>query len=450
MRFTPLRIVLLVSLSIALGLSVFVGLRLFSLKEQLLGLKKDLDAELSVDSVSYDPFSSSITAHNLVLTNLNPAWPWQRAEVTEVRATYSLLDIFKPHLPITLHLSDWNVKVRQPLELSDGGTPMDTTTTTPVSSPSPGSDTPPSSSDSENPTQKPAHSGIRVTEIFAENGDIVDELSPSLSLALSGISASAREDAPDDWSGQFKIKLVNIDAVSLTEMFGVLHIQPKSLQISAVQASTNPGKIAGDCTITHATRSAQINADLVGVPIGPFLPEDWRSKFSGEATGKVDLFCSPHHVKSTGQIALADAKCDLFPAIDQVMQKVGMSSLVNFDHVTTNYELTDGNLALSKLDLRKKDVARVFGYVQIAADRQLNGDVLIGFPSSYTSQIPSLEKDIFTIDQENHHWAKVHLSGTLDSPTEDLSARLSQYTQKQGTDLINSAAQKAVNWLFGK
>lgn len=137
--------------------------------------------------------------------------------------------------------------------------------------------------------------------------------------------------------------------------------------------------------------------------------------------------------------------------LSKVTSMVGVQDIsdVEVDKATADYEWKDHTLHLSNLDIRKNDVTRLAGNVDIDATGQVDGHIKLGLPSTVTSKWPQLQTAVFPIQTDDYNWADVHVTGTADHLQEDLSSRLLtagvQSGVGQGTDLINQATQKATD-----
>jgi hypothetical protein len=108
---------------------------------------------------------------------------------------------------------------------------------------------------------------------------------------------------------------------------------------------------------------------------------------------------------------------------------------------------------LTNVDVRKNDVARIAGEIDVDAQSQVDGKLKLGLPSIVTTKWPQLQEKVFPVQLEDYNWAQVHLTGTPDHLQEDLTPRLLAAGLGQGTDLLNQATQKATdifNSLMGK
>ena len=95
--------------------------------------------------------------------------------------------------------------------------------------------------------------------------------------------------------------------------------------------------------------------------------------------------------------------------------------------------------------MRKNDVTRIAGAVDVDATGQVDGRLKLGLPSTITGKWPQMQDKIFPVQLEDYNWADVHLTGTANNLQEDLTPRLLAAGMGQGTDLLNQAAKQATN-----
>jgi hypothetical protein len=95
--------------------------------------------------------------------------------------------------------------------------------------------------------------------------------------------------------------------------------------------------------------------------------------------------------------------------------------------------------------VRKNDVTRIAGAVDVEANGQVDGRLKLGLPSAVTAKWPQMQAQVFPVQLEDYNWAEVHLTGTADHLQEDLTPRLVTAGLGQGTDLLNQATQKATD-----
>jgi len=81
--------------------------------------------------------------------------------------------------------------------------------------------------------------------------------------------------------------------------------------------------------------------------------------------------------------------------------------------------------------------------------QSLGGTLEIGFAPEYLNWLPHPE-EVFTRKNGNYLWTTVHLSGTLESPQQDLSPRLIEALKESPGNLLGAAFRALRVWLYEK
>ena len=180
---------------------------------------------------------------------------------------------------------------------------------------------------------------------------------------------------------------------------------------------------------------------------------DWQMKLTGLVTGTLHYEGNDLGGGAKGQLAVSHGKFNALPWLGKVTLMVGLQDIsdVEVDKATSDFEWKDGVFHLSNIDVRKTDVTRIAGTVDVDAQGQVDGRLKLGLPSVATSKWPALQTQVFPVQTDDYNWADVHLTGTPDHLEEDLSSRLLSATVNasvnQGSDLMNQTTQKASDLL---
>jgi hypothetical protein len=135
--------------------------------------------------------------------------------------------------------------------------------------------------------------------------------------------------------------------------------------------------------------------------------------------------------------------------LGKITAMVGLPDISNveLDKATTDFEWKDHTLHLSDLDIRKNGVTRLGGAMDIDPTGQIDAKLKLGLPTAVTSKWPQLQEKVFTVQLDDFNWADVHVTGTPDNLQEDLTARVVAVGIDQGSGIIDSATQKAADFL---
>jgi hypothetical protein len=228
------------------------------------------------------------------------------------------------------------------------------------------------------------------------------------------------------------------------------------ITFSSLRMQCDPGVVTGDGEVAlDGAHDARATLKAVDVPVTMLVGMAWRMKLSGLAGGDLQYEGNDQGGDAKGRLAVNHAKFNVLPWLGKVTSLVGLSDIsdVEVDKATTDFEWKDRALYLTNLDVRKNDVTRIAGEVEVDANDQIDGKLKVGLPSIVTAKWPQLQDKVFPVQLEDYNWAEVHLTGTPDHLQEDLTPRLIAAGLGQGTDFLNQAAQKAsdiFNNIMGK
>jgi len=145
-------------------------------------------------------------------------------------------------------------------------------------------------------------------------------------------------------------------------------------------------------------------------------------------------------------MAVNQGKFNVLPGLGKVTSMVGLQDIsdVEVDKATTDFEWKDHSLELTNLDVRKNDVVRIAGTVDLDAQGQVDGKLKLGLPSVATrsGRCCRTKFSRFNLKITTGGCAS---DGTPDHLEEDLTPRLLAAGLGQGSDLLNQATQKATD-----
>lgn len=432
------RTILIVVASVILVLGISGGLvwwKLSGLKQQLLAdLQKALGAQVKVASIDLDIWKGELRAAGITLTNERSSAPWQKGDISQATVNFKFIDIFAPSMPISVNVSSWNVVLHSPLRTAEAppSTPVSDATPSDAASLSP-------------PTSK---GRIRVTHLSAQGGTVEMDFSDDRKITIHGVSFDSADNGAGVWNTQ--LQATSINAGSFTGGASAVEIRgdQDKLTFSNLHMQCEQGGVSGDGEVALGDpHDVKMDLKAVNVPITMLVAIQWQMKLSGLASGSLHYEGNDKGGSANGQIAVAHGKFNVLPWLGKVTVMVGLQDIsdVEVDKATSNFAWKDGALQLSNLDLRKDGVTRIAGQVDIDPKGQVNGNLKLGLPSSVTSKWPQMQDKVFPVALEDYNWSEVHITGTADHLQEDLTPRLVSAGLGQGSDLLNSATQKATD-----
>lgn len=115
--------------------------------------------------------------------------------------------------------------------------------------------------------------------------------------------------------------------------------------------------------------------------------------------------------------------------------------------VTCRFSHGPGAWQITDFTAESKGLLRVEGQARIGDDRTLQGTLQVGVTTQTLQWIPGSRERVFTEARGGYLWTDVVLGGSLDHPTENLSARLltamGGAVMEQGSEIIRQTPEKA-------
>ncbi len=170
----------------------------------------------------------------------------------------------------------------------------------------------------------------------------------------------------------------------------------------------------------------------------------WKNFVSGTVSGNAVVDYSG----AVGKFRIEDGRFTGAPWLDTVAALTGVRDFqsVAFSRADGNFEKRGEMWRLTNLVLDSPGLLRIEGNVEVMADRKLSGALRVGVAAKTLRAMPGADGSVFSQGGDGYFWAPVALGGTLDAPTEDLSARLAAAA---GGAVIESVAP-AIEALPGK
>jgi len=401
--------------------------KIAGLKEVLVGdLEKALGAQVQVTSIDLDIWKGELHAAGISLVNERPSAPWDKGDIAQATVRFHLGDVFASTLPVTVEVSSWNVALHSPLRTAE---------------------TPPGDVPAES-IPAPAKGRVQVTQISAQEGSVEIDFSDDRKIAIHGVSFEAANNGAGVWTTQ--LQATSLAAGSLQAGASSVQIlgEQGKITFSNLRMQCDPGIVTGDGEVAlDGEHDARVALKAVDVPVTMLVAVEWQMKLSGLASGDLHYEGTDQGGNASGQLAVNHGKFNVLPWLGKVTSLVGLQDIsdVEVDKATTDFAWKDRTLRLTNLDVRKNDVTRIAGEVDIDAQGRVDGRLKLGLPSAVTAKWPQIQTQVFPVQLEDYNWADVHLTGTPDHLQEDLTPRLLAAGMGQGTDLLNQATKSATD-----
>jgi hypothetical protein len=424
-------LILLVVVTALAGTVVWI--KISALKNQLAeNLGNALGAKVEVSSLALDLWKGEVHAAGIVLTNQRPDAPWDSGEISQATVRFHLRDLIAKTTPLSVDVGSWSVVLHPhnanevPGEASGASTPMAS-------------------------LEAPSSHRVQVTQLTAHEGEAEIDLAPDRKVLIHGVAFdSGNNDGGSVWTTH--LRATSIDAGSLALGASSVEIRGDSDKItfSTLRMECAQGAITGDGDVAlGGLHETHVNLKAVDVPVSMLVSVEWQMKLSGLASGNVAYEGNDQGAQAQGQLSLAGGKFNILPFLGKMTSFLGMPDLsgIEVDKATADFAWKDRALHLTNIDIRKTDVTRITGQVDVSASNQVDGHLQLGLPSSILSRWPQLQATIFPAGTDDYGWADVHLTGTPDHLQEDLSSRVLAAGIQSGGSLLNQGAQKASDLL---
>ncbi|MEO6052914.1 MAG: hypothetical protein ABIP97_02785 [Chthoniobacterales bacterium] len=211
-----------------------------------------------------------------------------------------------------------------------------------------------------------------------------------------------------------------IDSAKLRSQRGTFYIsdaQMRTADNGAVQAS---GERDSDGAL-------QLKIQWQKVLVQSLLQDPWNTHLTGLLQGTANLQSradAPPIID--GDFTLTEGLLQGIPLQEKIatFTRVPEYQRLPIQQLSGNYHIQAGSIAFTNLVLESKGLLRVEGTCLIQKDGSLGGTLRVGVTSQSLQWLPGSQARVFTVSKNGYLWTDVQLSGTIQNPRENLSARL--------------------------
>ena len=282
------------------------------------------------------------------------------------------------------------------------------------------------------------------------------DFSDDRKVNMHGIDFDSSDDGGGVWTTQLEAASIQAGTLAVGASSVLIRGDADKLTFSELRMQCPPGAITGEGEVaTSGGHDAQLTLKAVDVPVTMLVAIDWQTELSGLATVDLKYLGNDQGGNAQGSVSISHGKFNVLPWVGKVTMLVGLPDIsgVEVDKATTDFAWKDGVLHLTNIDVRKNDVTRIAGGVDVDAQGNVDGKLKLGLPSMVTAKWPQLQASVFPVQFQDYNWADVHLTGTPSHLQEDLTPRLVGAGLNQGGDLLKQATEKAsdlLNSVLGK
>lgn len=189
---------------------------------------------------------------------------------------------------------------------------------------------------------------------------------------------------------------------------------------------------------------ADLRAHLDNIPIDPFLNAWWKGKIKGLVQGDLRFQKSPQTAPDgdlSGTLQLTGGRLEALPLFSQLDTFLGSPRFRSVPLKTARVSLLkSGTRSLYRdVDVDGDGLVRVQGAITSESDR-LQGQMQLGLSPSLIQWLPGARSVLFKDQRDGYLWVPFDISGTVDTPSENLTSKLAE----SGKDAVLQAVQSVL------
>ncbi len=174
----------------------------------------------------------------------------------------------------------------------------------------------------------------------------------------------------------------------------------------------------------------EVSTHVTGVSLSECLTEDWRIRLSGSVEGDLKAAGSrTAEPRVTGRLNLKDGVLTALPILDQLASYTGVDRFKRLvlDVAAAEVNLTAETQVFEKIVLQSNGLLYLDGRLRVQGG-QIDGNFLLGVTPETLKWIPGAQQHVFTSTNPTGPagmvWTTLRITGSVQAPREDLSARL--------------------------
>jgi len=189
------------------------------------------------------------------------------------------------------------------------------------------------------------------------------------------------------------------------------------------------------------------------LPIREWVPASWKEHVAGTATGKAHWTGRDQKLENayvTGAVRVNGGRIEGVEFLQVLAAITKRKSLetIELEECSAEVEWEQDVGQVKNIAIESAGKFRIEGAVTLRK-KSLGGALQLGATREYLDWLPKAE-EVFTREANGYLWTEVHLSGTLDSPQQDLSPRLLEALKETPTSFLGAMFRALGEWLDGK
>lgn len=204
------------------------------------------------------------------------------------------------------------------------------------------------------------------------------------------------------------------------------------------------GEVTARGHLRPSSRHWQVEATLAGIPLAELLSPDWKLRLTGLIEGDLRVLGSAAAEPTVeGQVRLKNAALTALPLLNQLANftRVERFKRLVLDVAEADVRAAGQTRRFEKVVVESAGLLRLEGDLTLQAG-QMDGRFMLGVTPDALRWIPGAGQHVFTSSYPGAAagmvWTPLRITGTVDAPQEDLTARI---LSGAGKALVDAPAQ---------
>jgi hypothetical protein len=197
-------------------------------------------------------------------------------------------------------------------------------------------------------------------------------------------------------------------------------------------------------------KSIDAKVNFSAVPIRQWLPAEWRGRLKGSAFGDIHYTGKNPKLETSsgeGSLRIENGRIDDVPLLNKLAELSRKKSFERLDlnECSLRFAWRYPEIDINDITIEEKGKFRIEGEIFIKR-RLLRGTIRLGLTREYLDWLPSPE-EVFSRRSSGYLWTDVHLSGTIDEPSQDLSQRIIELFKESPGAYLGLVFRQFGDWL---
>ncbi|MBT8045354.1 MAG: hypothetical protein KJO79_10425 [Verrucomicrobiae bacterium] len=186
---------------------------------------------------------------------------------------------------------------------------------------------------------------------------------------------------------------------------------------------------------------------LNDVRAGEMVPEDWQKRITGDLQTRFKVRSDGYKTTTRGELELKRGVLTALPVLDRIAAYANTRRFrrLILSEAKLNYYKEGERLELTEIILASEGLVRVVGDLTVTGGR-LDGRFRVGIMPGTLAHIPGAETKVFIRGEKGLLWAPLRITGTVESPQEDLSNRMIAAAGERMFELVPETGKMALKF----